>query len=88
MYDCLKIGIVVLVYKGGGGGGGGVRGKDPLDINSYRGITLTSVLAKVLESLILARLQTHLTERGIPHLNHADSLQKDDLLCRGHLFDT
>ena len=57
--DSLKMGIVIPVYKGGG--------KDPLDTNSYRGITLTSVIAKVLESLVLARLRDHLTERGIPH---------------------
>ena len=30
----LKLGITVPVYKGGG--------KDPLDVNSYRGITLNS----------------------------------------------
>ena len=59
--DSLKMGIVIPVYKGGG--------KDPLDTNSYRGITLTSVIAKVLESLVLARLRDHLTERGIPHPN-------------------
>ena len=59
--DSLKIGIVVPVYKGGG--------KDPLDTNSYRGITITSVLAKILESLLLSCLRCHLTERGIPHVN-------------------
>ena len=57
----LKIGIITLVYKGGG--------KDPLDTNSHREITLTSVFAKVLESLLLSRLQCHFTEKGIPHLN-------------------
>ena len=46
--DSLKLGIVTPIYKGGG--------KDPLDTNSYRGITLTPVLAKVLESLVLNRL--------------------------------
>ena len=35
----LKLGITVPVYKGGG--------KDPLDVNSYRGITLNSVISKV-----------------------------------------
>ena len=42
--DSLKIGIIIPVYKRGG--------KDPLDTNSYKGITLTSVLAKILESLL------------------------------------
>ena len=42
--------MVVPVYKGGG--------KDPLKVNSYRGITLsTSVMAKVLEFLLLECLE-------------------------------
>ena len=43
--EVLKMGAIVLVYKGGG--------KDPLRMDSYHGITLTSVIAKVLESLVL-----------------------------------
>ena len=43
--SCLKQGITVPVYKGGG--------KDPLNVNSYRGITINSVISKVLETLIL-----------------------------------
>ena len=43
--SCLKRGITVPVYKGGG--------KDPLNVNSYRGITINSVISKVLETLIL-----------------------------------
>ena len=35
-----------------------VEAKDPLDVNSYRGITLNSVISKVLESLILDRLES------------------------------
>ena len=59
--ESLKLGIVTPIYKGGG--------KDPLDTNSYRGITLTTVLTKVLESLILNHLRDVLLEEGIPHLN-------------------
>ena len=47
--ESFKLGIVVPWYKG--------SGKDPLDTNSYQGITLSLVLAKVLESLILERLR-------------------------------
>ena len=36
----LKRGVVVPVYKGGG--------KDPMKVDSYRGITLTSMIAKSL----------------------------------------
>ena len=59
--DILKGGSITPVYKGGG--------KDPLDKNNYRGITVASVLAKVLESLILERLNTVLLEAGVPHVN-------------------
>ena len=44
----LKTGLTIPVYKGGG--------KEPLDVNSYRGITLNAVVSKVLEFLILERL--------------------------------
>ena len=47
------------MYKGGG--------KDPLNANSYRGITLNSVISKVLETLILNRLEPLFMEAGLPH---------------------
>ena len=59
--ESLKLGIVIPLNKGGG--------KDPLDTNSYRGITLSPVLAKVLESLIHVRLRNVLTENGLTHVN-------------------
>ena len=59
--DSLKTGIITPIYKGGE--------KDTFNTNSHRGITLTSVFAKILESLILSRLQCHFSEKGIPHLN-------------------
>ena len=43
--NCLKKGIVVPVYKR--------QGKDPLLLNSYRGITLLSVLSKLLKITLL-----------------------------------
>ena len=76
--NSLKLGIVTPIYKGGG--------KDPLDTNSYRGITLTPVLAKVLESLILNRLQDVLLERGIPHLNQTGYRKK--VSCVEAIFST
>ena len=57
----LKCGSITPIYKGGG--------KDPLDQNSYRGITVASVMAKVLEYLILGRLNTVLLEVGVTHVN-------------------
>ena len=60
---CLKQGITIPIYKGGG--------KDPLDVDSYRGITLNSVISKVLESLILGRLEPLFMEAGLPHPNQS-----------------
>ena len=59
--ESLKSGIIVPVYKG--------NGKDPLLPGSYRGTTLSSVMAKVLETLLLNRLQIILSEANIPHPN-------------------
>lgn len=59
--DALKMGLVVPVYKGGG--------KDPLKVNSYRGATLRSMVAKVLEFLMLKRLQMVFLEANLPHVN-------------------
>ena len=61
--SCLKLGITIPVYKGGG--------KDPLNTNSYRGITLNSVISKVLETLILNRLEPLFMEAGLPHPNQS-----------------
>ena len=61
--DALKVGNIVPIYKGGG--------KDPLDVHSYRGITLTSGVAKVLEFLLLDRLKLVLLEAGLPHINQS-----------------
>ena len=47
--EVLKRGVV-SVYKGGG--------KDPMRRDSYRGITLTSMVSKVLEFLMLERLES------------------------------
>ena len=55
----LKQGITIPVFKGGG--------KDPLNVNSYRGITLNSVISKIMELLILNRVNPVLMEAGFPH---------------------
>ncbi|GBM34236.1 hypothetical protein AVEN_60577-1 [Araneus ventricosus] len=48
--DILKVGIIVLIRK---------PDKDPKDPNSYRPICLLSTFGKVLEELILRRLEFH-----------------------------
>ena len=61
--DYLNLAIMTPVYKG--------SGKDPLDRGSYRGISVTPVITKLLELLLLARLEPHLEELGIPHANQS-----------------
>ena len=74
--NSLKLGIVTPIYKGGG--------KDPLDTNSYRGITLTPMLAKVFESLILnprcaaGKRDTSSKPNGLP---------EESFMCGGHLLN-
>ena len=76
--EVLKRGIVVPVYKGGG--------KNPLKANSYRGITLTSIMAKVLEFLLLERLHLVFLEAGLPHINQ--SMYKRAVSCDDAVFAT
>ena len=66
--DCLKCGIIIPVYKGGG--------KDALKVDSYRGVTLSSVIAKVLELVILERMMPILIDAGIPHENQTAYIKK------------
>ena len=56
-----KVSIIVPSYKG--------KEKDPLLPGSYRGITLTSVIAKTFEYLLLDRMLAVLSDNCIPHLN-------------------
>ena len=76
--DSLKQGVVVPVYKG--------SGKDPLLVESYRGVTLSSVVTKVLEFLILERLQMVFLEASIPHPNQ--SAYRKRVSCGDSIFAT
>jgi len=67
--------ITMPIYKGGG--------KDPLDVNSYRGI---SVISKVLEYLILDRLEPLFMEAGLPHPNQ--SAYRKRVSCADAIFAT
>ena len=55
-----KFGTIVPIYKG--------KGKDPLSKGSYRGITLTSVLAKTFEFVLLDKMLPTLSDLNIPQL--------------------
>jgi len=70
--------VIVPVYKGGG--------KDPLRTDSYRGITLTSVMSKALEVLMLERLEMVFMEAGLPHINQ--SAYRRTVSCSDAIFAT
>ena len=55
-----KEGIILPIYKG--------KGKDPLLQGSYRGITLTSVLSKTFEFVLLDRILPLISDSNIPQL--------------------
>ena len=74
----LKSGLIVPVYKRGG--------KDPAKVDSYRGVTLASVVAKLLEKLVLARMQFLLREANIPHMNQ--SAYRRQVSCADAIFAT
>ena len=58
--DSFKHGIIIPAFKG--------KGRDPLLRKSYRGVTLTSVMAKVLEVALIQRINPVLEDAGIPQL--------------------
>ena len=74
----LKRGVVVPMYKGGG--------KDPMKIDSYKGITFTSMVAKVLEFLLLQRLELVFLEAGLPYINQ--SAYRRSVSCEDAVFAT
>ena len=74
----LLTGIICPIYKG--------KGKDPLSCNSYRGITITSVLMKIFEYTLLNRLVPVLKEFGHPSLTQT-AYQKH-ISCQDAVFAT
>ena len=78
--DILKMGVVVPVYKGGG--------KDPMKVDSYRGVTLTSMVAKVWEFLLLDRLRIQMVflEADLPHVNQ--TAYRKSVSCADAIFAT
>ena len=57
--SCLKEVEIISIYKG--------KGKDPLLTSNYRGISLSSIISKVFERVILLRMTPILEEKGVPH---------------------
>ena len=74
----LKLGVIIPIYKG--------KGRDLLNPNSYRGITLTSVISKCLERIILNRMELPLKEGGFPHVSQ--TAYQHSLSCSDAIFST
>jgi hypothetical protein len=58
--QCMKDGLVIAVYKR--------QGENRLLLNSYRGITISPVLCKIFETILLQRLSPILHDAGSPHM--------------------
>lgn len=76
--ESLSTAVINPVYKGGG--------KDPLERGSYRGISVTPVLAKLLEMLIMARLVQVFEDLNIPHPNQTG--YRKHVSCTDAIFTT
>ena len=66
----MKEGIITPIYKG--------KGKDPLSASSYRGITISSSLSKLLDVVILNRMRPFLDELNIPQTAYQKGLSCSD----------
>ena len=73
-----KFGVITPIYKG--------KGKDPLVCNSYRGITVSSNLAKLLEIILLQRMRPLLEEKGLPFPQQ--TAYKQGVGCDDAIFTT
>lgn len=76
--NCLNEGLVIPIYKR--------NGKDPLLVNSYRGITLSSVIIKVFEIILLQRLTPLLEETGFPDLSQ--TAYRKGMSCSDAIYAT
>ena len=76
--SCLKDGLVTPIYK--------KQGKDPLQVSSYRGITISSVLAKILQTLILTRMSDVIAELNLPDI--LQTAYQKGLSCSDATFAT
>ena len=59
------------------------KGRDPLNPNNYRGITLTSVISKCLEIALLNRLES---DKGFPH--YGQTAYQKGISCADAIFST
>ena len=76
--QCMKDGLLFPVYK--------QQGKNPLLLNSYRGITISPILCKILEIILLHRLSPILHDAGSPHM--LQTAYQKGISCMDAIFAT
>ena len=74
--QCFKDGLIVPVFKG--------KGKDPLLTKNHRGITLTSVFAKVFEIILSYRITPLLEAAGVPQATQ--TAYREGVSCTDSMF--
>ena len=74
----LNEGLIIPVHKG--------KGKDPFLPGSYSGITLSSVISKLFEIILLQCLSPVLEDAGVPDL--AQTAYQKGLSCADAIFAT
>ena len=76
--DSLNEGLIIPVHKG--------KGKDPFLPGNYRGITLSSVITKLFEIILLQCLTPVLEEAGVP--DFAQTAYQKGLSCADAIYTT
>ena len=76
--DFLNDGLIIPVHKG--------KGKDPFLPGNYRGITLSSVISKLFEIILLQRITSALEEAGAP--DFAQTAYQKGLSCADAIYAT
>ena len=76
--QCMKDGLVIAVYKR--------QGENRLLLNSYRGITISPVLCKIFETILLQRLSPILHDAGSPHM--LQTAYQKGVSCMDAIFAT
>ena len=74
--DSFEHGIIIPAFKG--------KGRDPLLRKSYRGVTLTSVMAKVLKVALIQRTKPVLEDASIPQFTQ--TAYRKGVSCQNSIF--
>ena len=76
IYNICQHRIIIPAFKG--------KGRDPLLKKSYRGIILTSVLAKAFEIILLQQINPVLEDAGVPQIYQ--TAYREGISCQESIF--